>query len=159
MPDDVLEMLLRAFLISDEECVDKLMGIDRPLGTLWSRIRLAYCLGLIGPDTYHDLEVIREVRNLFAHRCTPLKLESPRITARLNNLKLRRDEIYNTKTTESDVLTVRNHFETVVLYFVARLIETATITRRRKRAREYRLSTLMRRSNKIIDRLLGDEIG
>jgi DNA-binding MltR family transcriptional regulator len=39
-----------------------------PLGSFSTRIRLAYLLGIISKPVYHELEIVREIRNKFAHR-------------------------------------------------------------------------------------------
>ena len=68
--DDALAGLIRSALIDEPALVDELLGVDRPLGTFSARIKLAYCLGLISRATLRDLELIRRIRNDFAHsRC------------------------------------------------------------------------------------------
>ena len=68
--DDALEAMLRAFFVDDPDEVDKLLNAKaiRPLSSFASRIQLAYCLGLIGPNMYRDLNVIRDIRNDFSHQ-------------------------------------------------------------------------------------------
>lgn len=46
---------------------DELLSPSRPLGPFSSRIRLARALAWISEDVYLDLEVIRSIRNEFAH--------------------------------------------------------------------------------------------
>ena len=46
---------------------DSLLALDGPLGTVASRARLAYALGLIGKSLYQALAKIIEIRNAFAH--------------------------------------------------------------------------------------------
>ena len=41
--------------------------LDGPLGTLSSRRDAAYCLGLLSPSGFRDLQTIGEIRNRFAH--------------------------------------------------------------------------------------------
>ena len=65
--DTQLEHILRAFLIDNEKEVDKLLEFDRPLGTFSGKITMAYCLGLIYKPVRDDLNLIRKIRNQFAH--------------------------------------------------------------------------------------------
>jgi len=63
-----LELLLRSFLVDDEGVVTPLM--TGPVDTLGGRSRLAVALGLITRDAFHDLSIIRDIRNAFAPRTT-----------------------------------------------------------------------------------------
>ena len=65
--DDALEASLRAFFRQDKEAADKILQPDGPLGSFSSRIKLAYLLGILTPDMLSDLEIIRSIRNDFAH--------------------------------------------------------------------------------------------
>jgi len=70
--DDALEQMLRdhflAAKIGDSTLAERLLQFNGPLGTFSARIDLCYALKFYGPDTYHDLDLIRKVRNHFAHR-------------------------------------------------------------------------------------------
>jgi DNA-binding MltR family transcriptional regulator len=66
--DDVLDVMLRTFFVDDPEAVNKLVGSGRPLESFGSRTHLAFCVGLLGRDIYHDINLVREIRNDFAHR-------------------------------------------------------------------------------------------
>ena len=63
--DKNLEDLLRAFMVDDEREVGYILGTN--LQSLGARVRASYCLGLISADEAHDLRVIKELRNYFAH--------------------------------------------------------------------------------------------
>ena len=74
--DEYLRQLLAAFLIDRKTEVKKLLDKpDSPLGLFSSRILVAYCLGLISREMYHDLEIIRRIRNQFAHALHGLSFE------------------------------------------------------------------------------------
>ena len=91
--DAVLETTLRAFFVDDEEQADFLLNVTQPLGGFGSRIRLAYCLGLITKSQFSDLLNIAKIRNEFAHRIHSLDFSSPEITALCANLLTPRDEV------------------------------------------------------------------
>jgi DNA-binding MltR family transcriptional regulator len=65
--DTHLRQLISSFLINDKKQVKRLLDPERPLGSFGARIGAAYCLGLISEDEYHDLRIIQQVRNNFAH--------------------------------------------------------------------------------------------
>lgn len=65
--DTILEHILLAFLADDEKNMQQLIRFDQPLGTFSSRIKMVYCLGLIYKPVKDDLELVRKIRNEFAH--------------------------------------------------------------------------------------------
>jgi DNA-binding MltR family transcriptional regulator len=65
--DEYLRIYIASFLIDESKVVDDLFGIERPLGTFGARIRMAYALGLLAVDEFHDFKIVQEVRNAFAH--------------------------------------------------------------------------------------------
>lgn len=87
MIDYWLRELLRARFVDCPEVVDNLLENDRPLGTLGSRIALAYCLGLITDSEQRDLSVIKNIRNKFAHRLHGLTFSSDVIGAECDKLE------------------------------------------------------------------------
>lgn len=52
------------------------------------KIVLCYALGIIGPNTYHDLSLLNDVRNTFAHTLRRVDFTHPDVIADCNNLKL-----------------------------------------------------------------------
>jgi DNA-binding MltR family transcriptional regulator len=84
--DDVLDVTLRAVFVEEPDAVNKLMGMGRPLESFGARTHLAYCLGLLGTDVYADINLIREIRNDFAHR-HPTSFEFPEIRTKCQKLK------------------------------------------------------------------------
>ena len=56
---------------------DDLFAPDRPLGTFSAKIKLADRLGLLGGDVEHALQMIRKIRNDFAHATTDIRLLQP----------------------------------------------------------------------------------
>ncbi|MCY2952357.1 MAG: MltR family transcriptional regulator [Planctomycetota bacterium] len=84
--DDVLDVMLRAHFIEDGDVVNKLISPGRPLESFGARTHLAYCLGLLGKDIYHDMNMIREIRNDFAHR-QPTTFEQAEIGGKCQGLQ------------------------------------------------------------------------
>lgn len=65
--DDALDAYLRAFFRPDKKLVDEILQSEGALGTFSSRIKITYLLGLIDSNSHNDLEIIRGIRNDFAH--------------------------------------------------------------------------------------------
>lgn len=68
MVDDQLARTIEAFLIPNKGSAALLEGFNAPLGTFAARIAAAFALGLISERDYRDCELIRKVRNEFAHQ-------------------------------------------------------------------------------------------
>lgn len=89
--DEVLEVLLRSKLESEpiivKEVVDPLFRRNGPLSSFWGRIQLSYALGLINRGTYDDLEIIRDLRNSFAHQYGPASLDATDVADKIDRLK------------------------------------------------------------------------
>lgn len=79
--DELLRRLITSFLIDDKKKVKRL-----PLGTFANKIGFAYCLGLISEDEHHDLEIIRDMRNKFAHKMHGLSLADQEIREKCSKL-------------------------------------------------------------------------
>lgn len=65
--DEELEKLLRAFFIDDKKIADALLNNESALGSFSSRIKIGLALGLLSRDIYRELELVRKIRNEFAH--------------------------------------------------------------------------------------------
>lgn len=90
--DIKLRELIASFLINERKVVDDLLGtekkVDSPLATFSARIRAAYCLGLVSKEQFDDLNVIRKIRNQFAHRLHDLSFDDNKIRDWCNSLKI-----------------------------------------------------------------------
>lgn len=68
--EGLLGQLVERSLIDDEPASRELLANPyAPLGTFASRITAAYCLGLIRDMERHDLKLVKNIRNTFAHAC------------------------------------------------------------------------------------------
>ncbi len=84
--DDVLDLMLRSAFVDAPESVNKLLGPGRPLESFGVRAHLAYLIGLLGNDVYSDINLIREIRNDFAHR-QPTSFGAKEIDAKCRRLQ------------------------------------------------------------------------
>jgi len=87
--DDQLRQLLEANLVQDKKVLVRILDQRGPLATFSSRIDMAYAMGLIGKRTLLDLNLLRKIRNEFAHTAEPLSFDSPKVSAWCSQLHLR----------------------------------------------------------------------
>ena len=64
--DNVLEKLIQASYVKDSQ-VKSLFKNDHILQSFFAKVNIAYFSGLIPKVIYHDLKLICEIRNRFAH--------------------------------------------------------------------------------------------
>jgi hypothetical protein len=60
--------VIEAFLIKNRSGKSLSDGFNAPLGTLSSRIAACHAMGLISDEEYRECELIRKIRNEFAHK-------------------------------------------------------------------------------------------
>jgi Mannitol repressor len=87
MLDHSLErmLLLHMVPLSKDES-DRLLYGTGPLGSCSSKIKIAHALGLIGPKSTHDLEILNDVRNAFGHAAHGISFRNRSIKSRLAGL-------------------------------------------------------------------------
>jgi mannitol operon repressor len=66
--DARLERLILSHMLPGKVSKDLVVGGNAPLGTFSSRINSCFALGLITSLERHDLNLVRNIRNEFAHR-------------------------------------------------------------------------------------------
>jgi len=74
--DDALREMLVSFLAESPVEIDELLDGDSPLSTFSARTRLAYRLRLIDATLVRACNLIRKMRNAFAHEAEAPSLES-----------------------------------------------------------------------------------
>lgn len=91
MIDSKLERILDTCLLNNKAKKDLLCGSNAPIGTLSAKINLCSALGFITTKEYEEINLIRKIRNEFAHKleelnfsmqpicdfCLQLKADSP----------------------------------------------------------------------------------
>jgi hypothetical protein len=85
-----LERLLASVMRPDLNSKDRarLFEFEGALGSFSSRIVVAYAMKLIGPITRSDLDLIRLLRNEFAHSRMPFDFKTPEVRAVCDQLKI-----------------------------------------------------------------------
>ena len=66
--DDILHQILSKRLLPPKSKSGRLLEQDSPIGSFSARIELTYRLGLIHPMVHGELQLIRKIRNEFAHK-------------------------------------------------------------------------------------------
>jgi mannitol operon repressor len=67
MIDDQLGKIVEAFLVPNKGSQALIAGFNAPLGSFSARIAAVYGLGLVSDIEHRECELIRKVRNEFAH--------------------------------------------------------------------------------------------
>ena len=86
--DTALEELIRMFYIK-ERGVGNLFKDDHILRGFFTKISIAYFSGLIPQVLYHDLKLICQIRNRFAHTLTDLDFTDESISRLIQSCELR----------------------------------------------------------------------
>ncbi|WP_082586129.1 MULTISPECIES: MltR family transcriptional regulator [unclassified Lysobacter] len=84
--EDTLGRLLLTYLVDSKQSKDLIEGFNAPLGTLATRMKAAFAIGLLTKEQYDDLEVARKIRNLFAHDWEGVSLERSDIKSMIGQL-------------------------------------------------------------------------
>jgi hypothetical protein len=82
----LLKAKLRADLSTEDS--DRLFDYQGPFGSFAARTLSAYAMGLIGPIVRSDLDLIRNLRNEFAHSRVPIDFKTPEVRAVCDDLKI-----------------------------------------------------------------------
>ncbi|WP_316172164.1 MULTISPECIES: MltR family transcriptional regulator [unclassified Bradyrhizobium] len=90
--EDNLGELLKTFLIATKAATDLLEGFNAPLGTLSSRIKAAFALGLITKDQFEDLERLRKIRNEFSHTWKPISFNDDPVRSHIRAMNYSRGD-------------------------------------------------------------------
>lgn len=86
-----LEACLKDFLLSKlkKSSVSKqILSHKGALGSAFSKAQLAYSLGFISKEYFQDIQLLLDVRNLFAHVHTQCSFETSEIARKCQELKL-----------------------------------------------------------------------
>jgi hypothetical protein len=85
-----LERLLGTLIRSDLNSSDrgKIFEYDGPLRTFAAKTVMAYALKLIGPKSRADLDLVRLLRNEFAHSRKPFGFSTPEVKAVCDRLRM-----------------------------------------------------------------------
>lgn len=82
LEQSIVKMLPR----HDDELVSKLLERDGALGSFYAKIHLGFALGLYDESVVENLDIIRKVRNAFAHAAIAIHFETQEIIDQVTKL-------------------------------------------------------------------------
>jgi hypothetical protein len=115
--DASLSDLLYVSLVCDKSIENELFKGTAPLATFSSRITMAYYLGLISPACRRELDIIRAVRNGFAHNLDVISFTTPSVRDRCRSLAFSYHEKQNDPRDDfnASVLAMLAHIHAAIL--------------------------------------------
>ena len=84
--DSLTTLILAAFIKEAEKKATDLVKPSGALGDFGAKIELAYQLGFLRTSTYQGLNILRRLRNDFAHLKNTLNFETPEVKGRVIEL-------------------------------------------------------------------------
>ena len=94
--DELLERKLKALFSEGNSATRrKLFDPNGPFSSFSSKILAVYSLGWIDSDIHHDIDLLRKIRNQFAHEIHGIDLESPTIRTLIEQLKIPNRHYYD----------------------------------------------------------------
>lgn len=125
--DDSIQDVIRSRFIDNKKSVDELIVGDAPLATFSARIKLLYCMGIITDDEKKDLNIIRAIRNIFAHQRGRVSFTTREVKDRCLSLSL----IAELKDfTHLDTKQPRTFFSAVAMHFIQYFMRMAQTVNR-----------------------------
>jgi hypothetical protein len=101
--DVLLKRLILNSIIDDQKIKKKLFsGPGAALSSLYNKTNLAMGMGLISSEDFHDLTIIREIRNKFAHSIHELNFDEKGIKKQVRELQIPKMSNYDDGETEKD---------------------------------------------------------
>jgi hypothetical protein len=93
--ENILESLLKTIMRQplSNDIRDRMFDGSGPLSTFSQKIMFGYAFDLYGPMFRHDLDLIRELRNGFAHVRLPMTLTTPEVAGMCEHLQLPDSEL------------------------------------------------------------------
>ena len=87
--DNLLERKLRSLFKEGSSAARRnLFELNGPFSSFSSKILAAYSLGWIHSDVFHDINLIRKIRNQFAHNLHGVNLESTEIRRLIDKFRI-----------------------------------------------------------------------
>ena len=125
--DDALESLLRTYFSQDAACVknavDPMFDGLAPLSSFSAKTKLAFALRLIDSGVFDNLELVRKIRNKFAHSFEGVALTSQQIRDWIRSLKLTAPAKDRVKAKPAAVQEEKLRFTSAVCYAIGYLEE------------------------------------
>ena len=112
--DNRLRDLLESYFVAQSsEKLNSIFQGNGCLSTFSSRIAISFSVGLLGNDERHDLDIIRAIRNDFAHNERSIDFFSSRVSDRCNSLRLYQNMIADRQDIDCSRHSSRDKFQIV----------------------------------------------
>ncbi|NLW48807.1 MAG: DUF4145 domain-containing protein [Firmicutes bacterium] len=80
--------LLNEFSKGNSKAREQLFASNGPFATFSGKLNAAFCAGWIDADVYHDVQIIRKIRNDCAHDVNPISLYDEHIRKLLEDFRV-----------------------------------------------------------------------
>ena len=137
--DHTLESLLvTSFVKLGKEDAKRLFDTSAGgvLGSFNAKIRIAHAMGLVAEDAKHDLLLVNEIRNVFAHSLHTINFSDEPVIKDCAALGTPDTVVQMGQNGVPDVFSTRERFEICFQFVYMRLIGTIKILEHRKRTPE-----------------------
>jgi hypothetical protein len=123
--EEALERILTAFLCENADTATLFEGARAPLGSFSAKITTCHALGLITDKERDDLDIIRGIRNDFAHHVSA-SFDVDSIRDRTRNLGLKDDDaLYRNEP--------RRHFQIVAVLITVGVLRRFNLFKKQRR--------------------------
>lgn len=129
--EEQLKEILLAFMLGNSQAEELVEGGNAPLGTFSARITACYVLGLISDNEHHDLNLIRRIRNDFAHDIHT-SFETQSVIDRCKDLRRKADD-YDSETLGEVRVGPSGQFRTAAVGLIMNLINRPHYVSRERR--------------------------
>jgi len=79
--DEWLQNILEAFLAENKSAKKLVSGFNAPLGDFSSKVIATHALGLIQDNEFHEINLIRKIRNEFGHNWKGVNFENHKVAS------------------------------------------------------------------------------
>ena len=140
---------------------DALFGSNSPLGNFANKIRVAFALDIIEPETFDNLNRIRVIRNAFAHSKIHISFKTKQVRDVCDLLVMPKDK-YPLGKPDTEPDTPRNLFQSVCWITAKNLAMRASEIAFRRKALSIDIRAALARVERLIEtlrnrRICGDE--
>lgn len=91
----LLLKLQNEFSKGNSKARKNLFSLNGPFGTFSSKLNLAFCAGWIDSDVYHDIQIIKKLRNECAHSINVISLDEERIRKEIEEFQVPKRKFYD----------------------------------------------------------------
>jgi len=87
--------LMNEFSKGNAEARKSLFSGNGPFATFSAKVNAAFCAGWIDNDVYHDIQVIKKLRNVFAHDAGRVSLDNEETRKLIESLRVPHRQFYD----------------------------------------------------------------